>query len=50
MKNTLIFIAAMVIAGTTGFALQRYLSSEAPDATHPFQAADSSNPVIGDTR
>lgn len=50
MKNVVIFIAATAMAGASGFALQRYLSTDAPDTTHPFQAADKSNPVIGQTR
>jgi peroxiredoxin len=50
MKNAVIFIAATVMAGASGFALQRYLSTDAPDTTNPFQAADKSNPVIGQTR
>jgi len=40
MKNALIFIVAIVIAGSAGFALQRYLSNK----------QQSSNSVIGQPR
>ena len=53
MKNTLIFIVAMVVAGAAGFAVQRYLATDAPPANDPanrFLKADSSNPVLGQTR
>ena len=50
MKNTLIFIVAIAVAGSAGFALQRYLSTETPDTTQPFKAADKNNPLIGQTR
>jgi peroxiredoxin len=44
MKNALIFIAAIVIAGGTGFALQRYLAENQP------KAKPQANPIIGQTR
>jgi len=44
MKNAVIFIVAMVIAGTSGFALQRYLAQK---NTSQFEIV---NPVIGLTR
>ncbi len=50
MKNTLIFIVAVAIAGTAGFTLQRFFSKDTPDTTSAFQAADSTNPIIGHTR
>jgi len=40
MKNALIFIVAIVIAGSAGFTLQRYLSGN----------QQSSNPAIGQAR
>jgi len=40
MKNALIFIVAIIIAGSAGFALQRYLSDN----------QQSSNPAIGQSR
>jgi peroxiredoxin len=44
MKNAMIFIVAMAIAGTSGFALQRYLTTrDASDAA-------TANPAIGQTR
>jgi len=53
MKNALIFAVAMVLAGSAGYALQRYLATtqEPADAAHDrFRKIDSSNPVIGQTR
>ena len=44
MKNTLIFIFAMVVAGAAGFSVQRYL------ATDPVSPTAASNPIIGQTR
>ena len=43
MKNTLIFIVAMTIAGVSGFALQRYLATDT--ASMPTQPTES--PVVG---
>jgi len=40
MKNTIIFIVAIVIAGGSGFALQKYLNKK----------QDISNPMLGLTR
>ena len=50
MKNTLIFIIVMVMAGSAGFALQRYLARDPAEAPGKFEAADASNPMIGQTR
>lgn len=44
MKNAVVFIVAMVIAGTSGFALQRYL------ATKNTSQVETTNPAIGQTR
>jgi thiol-disulfide isomerase/thioredoxin len=44
MKNAVIFIVAIVIAGTSGFALQRYLATSS--ATDPATAS----PIIGQMR
>ena len=44
MKNTIIFIAAIVIAGSTGFALQQSLNVK------PVQAKVDNNPAIGQQR
>lgn len=44
MKNAVVFIVAMVIAGTSGFALQRYL------ATKSTSQVETTNPAIGQTR
>jgi thiol-disulfide isomerase/thioredoxin len=44
MKNVMIFIVAMAIAGTSGFVLQRYLATQ--DANN----AATANPIIGQTR
>ncbi len=47
MKNTLIFIVVMVIAGSAGFALQRFLATGPTEPTGKFEAADAANPMIG---
>ncbi len=44
MKNAILFIVVMAIAGTSGFVLQRYLTTR--DANN----AATANPVIGQTR
>ena len=41
MKNTLIFIAAIIIAGSSGFALQKYLNHK------QWQEPNQNNPAIG---
>jgi len=46
MKNAVIFIVAMVIAGVSGFTLQRYLTTTTDSAAVP----DASSPVIGHSR
>jgi thiol-disulfide isomerase/thioredoxin len=44
MKNALIFVVAMAIAGVSGFALQRYLATKDADD------AATASPVVGQTR
>ena len=44
MKNAVIFVVAMAIAGTSGFALQHYL------ATKDTNTAETANPIIGQIR
>lgn len=44
MKNTIIFIVAITIAGVSGFALQRYLAPDSP------VGIDTRNSMIGQTR
>ena len=46
MKNTLIFIAAIIIAGSSGFALQKYLNQ--PQIQPQIQTQN--NPAIGQQR
>ena len=53
MKHTLIFLVAIVVAGSAGFALQRYFATDAGQASHPgdrFQSIDANNPAVGQTR
>lgn len=49
MKNTLFFIVAIAIAGTSGFALQRYLATD-NSAVTGIKGIDSGNSMIGQTR
>jgi peroxiredoxin len=46
MKNALIFIVATAIAGASGYALQRYLTS----GTEVVSVTETINPIIGKTR
>ena len=51
MKNTLIFVVAMSIAGVAGFALQRYLAEERQQsAANSVSLAQTDNAVIGTVR
>lgn len=53
MRNILIFLTAIVVAGSAGFALQRYLSTDSEHSSDPadrFKSIDASNPAIGQTR
>jgi len=53
MKNTLIFIVAVAVAGSAGFALQRYLANDTGHAGDPgdrFKSMDASNPMVGQQR
>ena len=53
MKNTLIFLVAVVVAGSAGFALQRYLATDTGQAHDPrdrFKSIDTANPMVGQTR
>jgi peroxiredoxin len=53
MKNTLIFLVAVVVAASAGFALQRYLANDTGHAGDPgdrFKSIDASNPMVGQAR
>ena len=50
MKNAVIFIAATAMAGATGFALQRYLSTDTVAVTEIASVAEIASPIIGKTR
>ncbi len=53
MKNTLIFVVAIIVAGSAGYALQHYLATDTAPPHDPrdrFKSADANNPVIGQPR
>jgi len=50
MKNVVIFIAATAMAGASGFALQRYLTTDTVAVTEITPFAETTSPVIGKIR